>query len=237
MADKIKITREVIADYLTRKGYRENLEGTKILTEFVFLCYQSKYVKGESHIDYSGIAEKVGKKFKKQPGSITQNTRYLCVTKFPNKSRSEVINIFLDELALLSETNRPTVLSGSRIEYYDDDAHYRKVMMHMVSNDIDILHPLDIFIDRPEYNGQLSPFYEIGILDAKQSRIVLKNCSALTVGEGARNQRLACIYYCFDIIRYIYDETNMGNTSTMVRPYCDVQSFYQGPFFDKLAVE
>ena len=235
--DKIKITRDVVLDYLARKGYRPHLEGTKKLSEFVYLAYQSKYVKGEPRIDYGLIAEKVAKKYDCEPGSITQNTRYLCVTKFPNKSRSDVINIFIDELALLSQTNRTTVLSGSRIEYFEDDSHYRKAMMQMVSNDMDILHPLDISIERPEYNGILSPIYEIGIMDAKQSRIVLKTCSAMSVGEGARNQRLACIYYCFDIIRFIYKETNMGNTSITIRPFCDVQTFFQGAFFDNMSVE
>lgn len=234
---KIEITREVVLDYLVRKGYREGLEGTKKLAEFVYLCYESKYIKGEPRIDYGAVAEKVAKKFKCEPGSITQNTRYLCVTKFPNKSRSEVINHFLEELALLAQTNRTTVLSGSRIEYFEEDARLRNIMMYMVAHDIDVLHPLDIYIERPEYNGILSPFYEIGIMDAKQSRIALKNPSALTTGDGARNQRMAAIYYCFEIIRFIYKETNLGNTSVMVRPYCDVQTFYQGPFFDKLSVE
>ena len=237
MSDKIEITREVVTDYLVRKGYRDGLEGTKKLAEFVYLCYQMKIVKGEK-IDYGEIAKKVAKKYKCEPGSITQNTRYLCVTKFPNKSRSEVIEgVFLSELALLAETNRTTVISGSRIEYFQDDANLRSIMMFLVSHDFDILHSLDIYIERPEYGGALSPFYEIGIMDSKKNRVALRNPSAMTVGEGARNQRLAAIYFCFDTIRYIYKETNRGNSSVTVRPFCNVQDFYQGAFFDKLSVE
>ena len=237
MAEKKKLTRQDVLDYLGRKGYRTSLEGTQKFAEFIYLCYQSRYVNEDPRLEFGKIEEKVAKKYKSDPVAVGQHMRYLCHSKYPNKTRAEVVNMFLEELSLLLVTNRPTVLAGSRIEYYEDDNRYRRTMMFLAANDFDISRSIDIYIERPEYGGKPSPFYEIGVMDAKQSRVVLKNTSALTVGDGARNQRLADIYYCFDIIRYIYKEVKTGNNMVLVNTYCDIPEFFQGNYIESLVVE
>lgn len=235
--DELQITYEIVLDYLRTKGYRENLIGTKKLAYFVFLCYQSRYVKNEPRIDYSKVAEETAKKFKCDKDSVAQNSRYQCVTKFPNKSRSDVINIFLEELKLRSETNRETIISESKVEYFQNDSTYRNVLYFLSGHDFDLVHSLDIFVERPKYSNAPSTIYEVGIMDSKGRRVVLRTPSALTLGEGARNRRLADIYYCFDIIRYIYQELKTGKTAVQLRGYCELEEFFQGPVIGKFAVE
>lgn len=231
-----KITYELILRYLKQRGYRDNVDGTKKYAYWIYTYYQENVVKGKK-ADLREISEIVAKKFKCTPGSIEQATRYITITRYPDKNRAEVLDYFIEELQKITDDGSLGALEGSKIEYLISDKAKSDTMRFLLQNDFDLTKSLDIFIERPETANGDSPFYDIGIMDAKQSRCVLRSSSALTVGELARNQRLADIYYCFDIVKYIYREVRTGNNAVQIKVYADEIDFFQGESISMLAVE
>ena len=127
-----KITYEFVLDYLKQRGYNVGVDGTKKYGYFLYLCYKKNLKASASNIiEFGEISEEVAKKFDCSPGSIEQITRYFVKTRYPNKTRTEVVTYFIEEFIKFSEAEDESVLEGLKSEYLTGDRYIVETVQYL----------------------------------------------------------------------------------------------------------